>query len=228
MELNEQDLEQRDRIAQTFGADDEEEVISTNEQAADQESQEEESKGAQTGPEEAPAVLKVVQYIRSESRAIRLVDPDVFTKEPFSLSEEELAEIWATLAEEENASDIVFTEDEHDGTRWVHSTAWLSVPYAKTMRAVAADDPKNLIASWVREHTPTRVPFFLTPPFSMQAEEIQAAVEQILADPGYSDLKLLQTTDGTYHLYSERVGTEAEIRDFAQWHEVDVHLLQNQ
>ena len=56
----------------------------------------------------------------------------------------------------------------------------------------------------------------------------QAAVEQILADPDYSDLKLLQTTDGTYHLYSERVGTEAEIRDFAQWHQVDVHLLQNQ
>ena len=227
MELNEQDMAERDRIVETFGPDDEDEVVQADEQAVAKESQDA-SEGAETEPEEEPVILKVVAYIRSESRAVRLVDPDVFTKEPFSLSQEELAEIWATLAEEENASDIVFTEDERDGTRWVHSTAWLSVPYAKTMRAIAANDPVHLVAEWVREHSPTSVDFFLTPPFSMQGDEVAAVVGQILADPDLADIKMLQTTDGTFHLFSERASSEADARAFAQWHEVDVHLLQNQ
>ena len=227
MELSEQDREQRDRIVETFGPDDEEEVVSADEQAVAQEPQEEETEGAETEPEETPVILRIVQYIRSESQGVRLVDPDVFTKEPFSLTEEELAEIWATLAEEENASDIVFTEDERDGSRWLHSTAWLTVPYAKTMRVIAADDPKYLISTWVREHSPTNVDFFLTPPFSMRAEDAVSVIEQLLGDPEYSDLKLLQTTDGTFHLYSERVGTESEAREFAQ-RQVDARLPQNQ
>jgi hypothetical protein len=227
VELNDQEMAERDRIAETFGPDDEDDVVSTDGQAM-VEPQEHVTEGAETEPEEEPAILKVVTYIRSESRAVRLVDPDVFTKEPFSLSQEELAEIWATLAEEENASDIVFTEDERDGTRWVHSTAWLSVPYAKTMRAIAANDPVHLVADWVREHSPTSVDFFLTPPFSMQGDEVAAVVGQILADPDLADIKMLQTTDGTFHLFSERTSSEADARAYAQWHEVDARLPQNQ
>ena len=225
--MSNEDLEQRDRIAETFGTDDEDDVVATDEQAADG-TQQEVTEGAETEPEEEPAVLKVVAYIRSESRAVRLVDPEVFTKEPFNLSEEELAEIWATLSEEENASDIVFTEDERDGTRWVHSTAWLSVPYAKTMRDIAANDPRALIVGWVREHSPTSVDFFLTPPFLMKDTDVVAMVEQIFADPETSDIKMLQTTDGTFHLFSERVTSEADARSYAQWHEVDARLPQNQ
>jgi hypothetical protein len=61
----------------------------------------------------------------------------------------------------------------------------------------------------------------------MQVEDVVSMVEQMLVDPEYSDLKPLQTTDGTFHLYSERVGTESEAREFAQ-RQVDARLPQNQ
>ena len=182
-------------------------------------------------PEEIPDILKVVYHIRAESRAVRLTEPAVFLDEPFSVAEEDLKEIWAALAETENASDIVFTADERTGEEFVHSTAFLSVAYAQLMLRRRHNDPIYLIAETVRDESrtyprPTRVAVFECEPFNLSQEQALKAIEEMGSDDAYADIKFfeVEAVPGAYYAYSDRYLTEILARAQAQWVEVDQYL----
>ena len=180
-------------------------------------------------PEEVPDILKVVQHVRAESRLVHLAEPAAFLEEPFCITEENLAEIWAALAETENASDIVFTADERTGEEFVHSTAFLSVPYALLMLRRRHNDPLYLIAETVRDESriyprPTGLAVFECEPFSLSQEQALKAMIDMASDAQYADIKFFEVIPGAYYAFSDRHMTEVVARAAAQWVEVDQYI----
>jgi hypothetical protein len=187
--------------------------------------EEEPSKDAQA-PEEEDKLVKVVEHVRAESRQVRLTDPVVFLREPFGYTDNELAEVFAEMDEDENASDIVRTRDGRSGTSYLHSEALVSVPYAKRMLRKQADDPVYLIVETVREESqvyPRAVSIrtFELQPFSLSAEEAAAGVKALLESEDYEDIKAFETSNGVTYLYSERYLNGVIARSDAEWVEVE-------
>jgi hypothetical protein len=214
-----------DTTHETFEEEEDDEVLDSQPESES----DSETEAASRGPEEVPDILKVVQHVRSESRAVRLTEPAVFLGEPFSISEEDLKEIWDALAETENASDIVFTSDERTGEQFVHSTAFLTVPYAQLMLRRRHNDPVYLIAETVRDESrlyprPTGLAVFECEPFNLSQEQALKAVIETGSDEAYKDIKVFEATPGTYYAYSDRYLSEVVARAQAQWVEVDQYL----
>lgn len=186
--------------------------------------------------EEAEArarVTKVADHIRSESRAARVTPLAAFLEEPFGYDEEQLDLVWETFAIDEAYADIVRTPSERDGSEFLHSTRFLTVPYAKLLLRSQADDPVFLIAQTVRENAEiypraTSVEYFLLDPFNLQLEDVFAHIATMKATEAYADVKSVTVSNGMVYLYSDRFLTEPQAQSLAQWDEVDSHLLSNQ
>ena len=176
----------------------------------------------------------VAEYIRVESKAERLVDPSVFTGEPFSLSEDELAEVWERHAADEQYSDLVRTVDEATGVAYLHSEYILSVRFAQLVLRKQANDPKRLIAEMVRENSdlwprPVSAEFFSeTPLFEMSPADVAKVIEDVMADPAYADIKGVTTSNGVLYLFSDRFMVEPVALRMAEWTEVDSKDMYNQ
>lgn len=203
----------------------------------DEEAHEATSDDAQVPSEEEVAlgerVERVVEHIRAESTAERLVDPAVFLAEPFSFTEEQLAAVWAVLDADDQYADIVRTKDEHTGAEYLHSVMFLSAAYAKLTLRKQANDPKFMIVSLVRENSdifpkPTSVEFFWTEFFGMTPEEVHEHVDEILADEAYTDIKPVVASNGVMYLYSERYLEGPNAQRMAEWVEVDSKDMYNQ
>jgi hypothetical protein len=177
---------------------------------------------------------KVAAYIRAESKAERLVDPSVFIEEPFSFSEDDLAEVWEQFASDDQYVDIVRTTDEISGVEYLHAEYILSVAFAKLMLRKQANDPKRLIAEVVRENSdlwprPVSTEFFSeTELFEMTPVDVANAVAAITSDPAYADVKGVTTSNGVVYLYSDRYLDEPLALNMAEWIEVDSKDMYNQ
>jgi len=178
-------------------------------------------------------VEQVVEHIRAESTAERLVDMGVFLAEPFSLTEELLATVWAQVESDDRYADIVQTKDENTGVVYAHSVTFLSGAFAKLTLRKQANDPKYMIAALVRENSdifpkPTSVEFFSIDFFGMQPEEVHGYVDEILADEAYADIKPVVASNGVMYLYSDRFLEEPTALRMAEWVEVDSLDMYNQ
>ena len=175
----------------------------------------------------------VADHIRHESRAAHITSPEVFAAEPFFYSEEELDSVWKSLGSDPAYADIVRTADEKTGAEVLHSTTYLTVPYARLLLRTQADDPVFLIAQTVRDYSetyprPTSVEFFGLEPFELPLEEVFAHLTIMAPLEEYADIKQLTVSNGMVYLYSDRHLTEPRARNIAQWDEVDSHLNSNQ
>ena len=179
-------------------------------------------------------VARVAAYVRAESKAERLVDPSVFTEEPFSFLEDELAEVWEQFATDEQYADIVRTADEATGVEYLHAEYILSVRFAQLLLRKQANDPKRLIAELVRENSelwprPVSTEFFSeTELFEMTPAEVSEVVTAVMADPAYTDIKGVTTSNGVLYLYSDRFLEEPLALRKAEWVEVDSKDMYNQ
>jgi len=189
---------------------------------------------AETAPEPPrPGAKEVAEHIRAASRAAELTDPAVFAEEPFSLDEEELACAMDGLAQDAAYADIVRTADERTGEEFLHSTTFLTVPYARHMLRSRADDPTFLIAQTVRDNSeiypkPTSLEFFEFEPFGLAFDDVLVHLKAILVDKAYSDIKPVTVSNGMVYLYSDKFLSEAQAQAMAQWVEVDMRLDSNQ
>lgn len=180
-----------------------------------------------------PGATEVAEHIRTESRAAALTDPEVFVGEPFSLDEEELTRVMGELSQDEAYADIVRTTDERTGAEYLHSTTFLTVPYAKHLIRAQADDPAYLIVQTVRDNSEiypkaTSLEFFELDPFDLEFDDVLAHMKAILLDPDYTDIKPVTVSNGMVYLYSDKFLSEARAQALAQWVEVDMHLDSNQ
>jgi hypothetical protein len=178
-------------------------------------------------------LASVVDHIRRESRAARITSPVVFATEPFSLTEEQLAEVWTAIAGDTAYADIVRTADERSGEEFLHSTTYLTVPYALLLLRSQANDPAYLIAETVRDYSktyprPTSVEFFELEPFNLKLEEVFAHLTIMGSLEEYADVKQLTVSNGMVYLYSDRYLAQPQAQSIAQWDEVDSHLNSNQ
>ena len=83
----------------------------------------------------------MAEFIRAESKQVRLTDPSVFLEEPFGFTEEELAEVWAEMAENDDYRDIRHAKDERTDEGFVHSDAFLTAQYARMMLRSPCERP---------------------------------------------------------------------------------------
>lgn len=175
----------------------------------------------------------VVDHIRKESRAARITAPAVFAAEPFSFTEEQLEGVWTSLAEDPSFADVVRTPDERTGVEYLHSTTYLSVPYAKLLLRSQANDPAFMIAQTVRDNSeiyprPTSVAFFEFEPFSLELAEVFAHLTVMESLEEYADIRKVTVSNGMVYLYSDRFMTQPIAQNMAQWDEVDKYLNSNQ
>lgn len=205
----------------------------TVEAAESTDSQTAEADKADAAARKHEILTAIAEHVRADSSQVVLTDPAVFSGEPFLMSEDDLDETWAEMAESEEFRDIVRTKDEKSGITYVHSEALLTVPYAKLMLRTAANDPVYLIVETVRDESriyprPTAASFFEFEPFNLVLEDVLEHVETILATEAYSDIKVVHPSNGATYLFSERYLDEARALPMAQWVEVDVNLPSNQ
>ncbi len=180
-----------------------------------------------------PGAKEVAERIRTDSRAAALTDPAVFAEEPFSLDEEELAQVMGDLAQDEAYADIVRTADERSGAEYLHSTTFLTVAYAKHVIRSRANDPAYLIVQTVRDNSeifpkPTSLEFFDCEPFGLKFDDVLTYMKAILKDEACADIKPVTVSNGMVYLYSDKFQSEGQARAMAQWVEVDMHLDSNQ
>ncbi len=94
--------------------------------------------------------------------------------------------------------------------------------YAKHLFRLAERDPARLIADTTRDESktyprPTPVATFLDAPFSMTANDMEAALTAMAADPQYSDIRRVEASNGDAYLYSSEHLTEAHAAGLAEW-----------
>ena len=183
--------------------------------------------------ERGKRVAMVVEHIRAESRAERLVESGVFSEPPFSLSEEQFDEVWDVIDTDDAYESIVSTVDEATGKEYLHDENTLSGAYAKILFRKQANNPKRLIVSMVRENSelwpkPTPIAFFSEyDVFAMTEDEVVVFAEDILTDEACSDIKPVTASNGAIYLYSDRYLEEAEALRLAEWVEVDMYKMEN-
>ncbi len=176
-------------------------------------------------------VRRVVEHIRAESRAERLVLPEAFLVEPFSYTDEQIAEVFRQIADHDDYVGIVRTRDENTGKVYLHDEYILSVPYATIMLRKEANDPKRLVAMLVRENLelklePTPVHHILEDPlFEFSEETLMPIVEALLLDEGeYADIQAVVASNGEVCLYTTNTDmSEDEIQYRAEYVEVIAH-----
>ena len=176
-------------------------------------------------------LTQVAERVRADSRNVTLTDPAVFSAEPFSFSEQELADVWTDMASHADCADIVRTRDTGSGIEYLHSEMLITVPYAKYMLRSRANDPVRLIVETTREFSEiypqsVSVQFFELEPFNLRRRDILAGLETILADPAYKDIKTLEASNAVVYLYSDRYMAEKEAKKHADWCEVDRYIYQ--
>lgn len=207
---------------------DETPVEDVNEQATD-----EEALAAAEAEAAAARLSAAVDHVRAESRAARIVPRQLLLAEPFLYTDEQVDELFAALSADESCADIVCTSDERTGEQYLHSTKFLSVPYARLLLRSQANDPAFMIAQTVRENSeiyprPTSVEYFEYEPFSLELAEVFAHLTVMESLEEYADIRRVTVSNGMVYLYSDRFMTEPQAQGSAQWEEVDSRLNSNQ
>lgn len=174
-----------------------------------------------------------VAHIRSESRAAKIVPLKAFTEDPFAFTDEQIEQVLSSLSADETCSDIECTPDERTGERHLHSTRFVSVPYALLLLRSQANDPAYMIAETVRENAriyprPTSVEYFEFDPFSLELAEVFAHLTVMEGLEEYADIRKVTVSNGMVYLYSDRSMTPSQAQGLAQWEEVDSRLNSNQ
>lgn len=181
----------------------------------------------------AARLSTAVDHVRVESRAARIFPRQHLLEEPFAYTDEQVDELLAALSTDESCADIVCTLDERTGAQYLHSTTFLSVPYARLLLRSQANDPAFMIAQTVRENAeiyprPTSVEYFEFEPFSLELAEVFAHLTVMESLEEYADIRRVTVSNGMVYLYSDRFMTEPQAQGSAQWEEVDSHLNSNQ
>ena len=90
---------------------------------------------------------------------------------------------------------------------YLYSSACMTREYAGTAARIAAGDLLRVIAAAVRYDSetyprPTSLETFEADPYRFSAEQVQAAVEALSADPEYAEIRTVRASDGSAYLYS--------------------------
>jgi len=105
---------------------------------------------------------------------------------------------------------------------YLYSTRHMTRQYAETAARVAEGDIPRLIAEAVRADSatyprPTPIGTFAEPPFGLAGDQITLALERILADPGFNDIRRVTASDGTLFLFSARHLEPEHAASLAEW-----------
>ena len=113
----------------------------------------------------------------------------------------------ALLAELTAEDDDVAVFTAWDGKEYYHYKPQMSSLYARILST--GNNRMVQIASVVRESSrdyprPVALEIFEYPPFLFEAEALQQCLNQMAADPEYSDIRFTESSVGTVYLYSTR------------------------
>ena len=111
----------------------------------------------------------------------------------------------------------------HEGQcAYLYSTRFMTRQYAETAARVAEGDIPRLIAEAVRADSatyprPTPIETFAERPFGLASDQVTLALERMLADPGFGDIRRITASDGTVFLFSARHLEPAHAASLAEW-----------
>jgi len=98
----------------------------------------------------------------------------------------------------------------------------MTAAYAKHLFRVAEKNPLRLIAETAREESsvyprPTPLVAFQSPPFSLSADEIEAAIASMAGRSEYADIARCAASNGDAYLYSTASLSPAYAESLAEW-----------
>ena len=105
---------------------------------------------------------------------------------------------------------------------YLYSTRYMTRQYAEAAARVAEGDIPRLIAETVRADSamyprPTPIAIFAEQPFGLAGDQVAMALERMLADPGFNDIRRVTASDGTVFLFSTRHLEPAHAASLAEW-----------
>jgi hypothetical protein len=124
------------------------------------------------------------------------------------------------FAEREHLDDLaIVCEGQH---AYLYSTRYMTHQYAETAARVGEGDIPRLIAEAVRADSaiyprPTPIGTFAERPFGLDRDQIALALERMLDDPGFDDIRRVTASDGTPFLFSARHLEPGHAASLAEW-----------
>jgi hypothetical protein len=162
----------------------------------------------------------IVELIRNNSAAAKLTRTDELTVEPIALTLDEIASQLESLKRFEEYHDICIMDGSQ--AKYLFSDQRLTRNYAKMLARVEDKDLMTLIAESVRDESriyprPTKVTFFADEPFRLAGSDFDLVLEQMQANPAYSDIKEFNDSNGNRYLCSEQHLSMDHAYGLAEW-----------
>lgn len=171
--------------------------------------------------EQQPTLDAVCAGIRAESKLGKLCPlsalPELASAPPAGAAT--ASELEALLAQDA-PEDIKLMRGAADS--YYFSELSMTAAYAKHLFRVAEKDPLRLIAETAREESsayprPTPLVAFQSPPFSLSAGEVEAAIASMAGRPEYADIARCAASNGDAYVYSTSSLTPAYAESLAEW-----------
>lgn len=162
---------------------------------------EKEPEGENTEEQEPPKPEEVLAaFIRDRSGHAALT-----AKSALAAEEENLEEILKAMEENESCRDIKTVKGNKD--IYYYSDEIMANNYAMIAMLVVEKDIPRTIVQMVRFNcktypAPTPVYYFMRSPYLMEKEQIEAAIQEIKANPEYEDIQTLTSFNDVLYLYS--------------------------
>ncbi len=127
---------------------------------------------------------------------------------------------WRQSQESTGTADIVLLRE---GARAIlYSERHMTRAYAEAAACAACGDIRYAIAQTVRGESrtyprPTPLALFGEAPFLLSKEILDEAVEAMLTDPDYGDIRRIQASDGSGFLFSSVHMDPAHAESLAEW-----------
>lgn len=162
----------------------------------------------------------IVELVRNHSAAAKLTRADELTIEPIALSRDEIAGKLESIKSFEEYHDICVIEGSQ--AKYLFSDQHMTRNYAKMLARVEDKDLMALIAGSVRDESriyprPTRVTLFAEEPFRLAGSDFDTVLQQMQANPEYSDIKEFRDSRDNRYLCSEQYLSLDHALGLAEW-----------
>ncbi|PHI29655.1 YdhW family putative oxidoreductase system protein [Budvicia aquatica] len=168
----------------------------------------------------------IADFIRQSSLGGNIVAHSIFLAPPYSVSADDLAEIFAQINADEAYADITVNIGDNDS--YYFSTESISVNYANMCVLVIEKNICKTIAEAVRFECktyprPYKVSMLTHSPYYFDQQQIDAAIIVIDSHPDYADIRKVEASNDEPYLFSERFMSYGKAYGLCEWLEVEQH-----
>lgn len=168
-------------------------------------------------------MLLAVEFIRNNTKEIKLTKLEDLGDEPVSLKDEELDTLWEQFSSEEEYRDI--KKIKKSDNIYLYSDISMTESYASMLARIEEKDLLKTVAETVRNESklyprPTEARLFYISPFCFKEEEFKDVLDRLKDSEEYKDICETRASNDALYLYSNKFMSKDQAMALTEWIEV--------